>query len=130
MAKLAGTAAATVWGSGKARREFLHVDDLADACVFVLKHYSDHGILNIGTGEDITIAQFAAMVAQAVGYRGEFSFDTSKPDGTPRKLLDVSKLRALGWQASIDLASGLAGTYADFLASGGHLRSSAAHPVH
>jgi GDP-L-fucose synthase len=129
-AKLAGTAAATVWGSGQARREFLHVDDLADACVFVLKHYSDAGILNIGTGEDITIAQFAAMVAQAVGYRGEFVFDTSKPDGTPRKLLDVSKLRALGWQASIDLASGLASTYADFLASSDQLRRSAAHPVH
>jgi GDP-L-fucose synthase len=129
-AKLAGTAAATVWGSGKARREFLHVDDLADACVFVLKHYSDDGILNIGTGEDFTIAQFAAMVAQAVGYRGELVFDTSKPDGTPRKLLDVSKLRGLGWQARIDLASGLAGTYADFLASGDDVRSSAAHPVH
>jgi GDP-L-fucose synthase len=129
-AKLAGTPAATVWGSGKVRREFLHVDDLADACVFVLKHYSDDGILNIGTGEDVTIAQFAALVARAVGYWGEFVFDTSKPDGTPRKLLDVSKLRALGWQASIDLASGLAGTYADFLASGDQLRSSAAHPVH
>jgi GDP-L-fucose synthase len=129
-AKLAGTAAATVWGSGKARREFLHVDDLADACVFVLKHYSEDGILNIGAGEDITITQFATMVAQAVGYRGELVFDTSKPDGTPRKLLDVSKLQALGWQARIDLASGLAGTYADFLASGDHVRSSAAHPVH
>ena len=129
-AKFAGTATATVWGTGKARREFLHVDDLADACVFVLKHYSDEGILNIGTGEDITIAEFAALVAKTVGYRGEVVFDTSKPDGTPRKLLDVSKLRALGWQASIDLASGLAATYADFLASGGRLHSSAAHPVH
>jgi GDP-L-fucose synthase len=129
-AKLAGTATAMVWGSGKARREFLHVDDLADACVFVLKHYSDEGIVNIGTGEDITIAEFAAMVARTVGYRGEFVFDTSKPDGTPQKLLDVSKLRALGWQASIDLASGLAASYADFLASGDRLHSSAAHPVH
>jgi GDP-L-fucose synthase len=128
-AKLAGTATATVWGTGKARREFLHVDDLADACVFVLKHYSDEGILNIGTGEDITIAEFAAMVAETVGYRGKIVFDTSKPDGTPRKLLDVSKLRALGWQANIDLASGLAATYADFLALGDRLHSSAAHSV-
>ena len=102
-AKLGSAPAVTVWGSGKPRREFLHVDDLADACVFVLKHYSDEGIVNIGTGEDVSIAEFAAMVAEAVGYKGEFVFDRSKPDGAPRKLLDVSKLRALGWRAGIDL---------------------------
>jgi GDP-L-fucose synthase len=128
-AKLAGASAVTVWGSGKPRREFLHVDDLADACVFVLKHYSDEGIVNIGTGEDVSIAEFAAMVAEAVGYKGESVFDRSKPDGVPRKLLDISKLRALGWRASIDLKNGLAQTYAHFLALGDHVRSSAAHAI-
>jgi GDP-L-fucose synthase len=129
-AKVAGAPAATVWGSGMVRREFLHVEDLAEACVFVLKNYSGEGILNIGTGEDITIAEFAGMVAQAVGYQGELVFDRSKPDGAPRKLLDVSKLRALGWAHQIDLKTGLARTYADFLASGDRVRSTAAHPVH
>jgi GDP-L-fucose synthase len=129
-AKLAGARAVTVWGSGKVLREFLYVDDLADACVFVLKHYSDDGILNIGTGKDVTIADFATMVAEAVGYNGEFVFDRSKPDGPPRKLLDVSRLSALGWHAGIDLKTGLALTYADFLALGKQLRSSGAHAVH
>jgi GDP-L-fucose synthase len=129
-AKVAGAPAATVWGSGMVRREFLHVEDLAEACVFVLKNYSGEGILNIGTGEDITIAEFAGMVAQAVGYQGELVFDRSKPDGAPRKLLDVSKLRALGWAHQIDLKTGLARTYADFLASGDRVRSTAAHPAH
>lgn len=126
-AKIAGARAATVWGSGVVRREFLHVDDLADACIFVLKNYSGEGILNIGTGEDITIAEFAGMVAQVVGYQGEFVFDRSKPDGAPRKLLDVSRLRALGWAHQIDLKTGLARTYADFLASGDRVRTTAAH---
>jgi GDP-L-fucose synthase len=129
-AKVAGARAATVWGSGVVRREFLHVDDLADACVFVLKNYSGEGILNVGTGEDITIAEFAGMVAQAVGYQGEFVFDRSKPDGAPRKLLDVSKLRALGWAHQIDLKTGLARTYADFLASGDRVRTTAVHAAH
>jgi GDP-L-fucose synthase len=129
-AKVAGALTATVWGSGTVRREFLHVDDLADACVFVLKNYSGEGSLNIGTGEDVTIAQFAGMVAQAVGYQGQFVFDKSKPDGAPRKLLDASKLRALGWAPRIDLKTGLASTYADFLASGDRVRSTTAHPVH
>jgi GDP-L-fucose synthase len=128
-AKLVSAPTVTVWGSGKPRREFLHVDDLAYACVFVLKHYSDEGIVNIGTGEDVSIAEFAAMVAEAVGYKGEFVFDRSKPDGAPRKLLDVSKLRALGWHPSIDLKSGLARTYADFVAVGERVRSSAAHAI-
>jgi GDP-L-fucose synthase len=128
-AKLANKPTAIVWGSGAARREFLYVDDLADACIFVLKHYSDGGILNVGTGDDVTIAGFATMVAEAVGYNGEFVFDRSKPDGPPRKLLDVSKLRELGWRASVDLKTGLALTYADFLALGGQVRSSSAHPI-
>src|SRR5436190_13266941 len=89
-AKLAGEPTVVVWGTGAPRREFLAVDDLADACVFVLTHYSDVGFLNIGTGEDITIADFARLVAEVVGYRGQITFDTSRPDGMPRKLLDVS----------------------------------------
>ena len=109
----------TVWGTGKPRREFLAVDDLADACVFVMKRYSDAGFLNVGTGVDITIAEFARIVADIVGYKGELVFDTSRPDGMPRKLLDVSKLAALGWRPNITLHEGLAAAYADFLAGGG-----------
>jgi GDP-L-fucose synthase len=109
----------TVWGTGSPRREFLHVDDLADACVFVMKHYSDLAPLNVGTGEEITIAEFARLVAQAVDYNGEIVFDPNRPDGTPRKLLDVSRLNALGWRAKTDLARGLAATYFDFVAGGG-----------
>ncbi len=108
-----------VWGTGNPRREFLAVDDLADACVFVLKHYSDIGFLNIGTGEDVTIAEFARLVADVVGYSGKIKFDTSRPDGAPRKLLDVSKLMALGWRAKTPLKAGLALAYADFVATGG-----------
>jgi len=114
-AKVKSQPQVAVWGTGKPRREFLAVDDLADACIFVLKHYSDEPILNIGTGEDITIADFARLVARAVGYTGSFEFDTSKPDGSPRKLLDVSRLSALGWRAPTGLEQGLAATYADFL---------------
>src|SRR5262249_22979297 len=91
--------------------------------------YSGEVILNVGTGEDVSIAEFAAMVAAAVGYKGEVVFDRSKPDGVPQKLLDVSKLRALGWRAGIDLKNGLAQTYAHFLALGDHVRSSAAHAI-
>jgi GDP-L-fucose synthase len=115
-AKRAGAARVTVWGTGKPRREFLYVDDLADACVFMLKHYSDKGFLNVGTGEDIPIAEFARLVAETVGYRGEFAFDTTRPDGMARKLLDVSRLAALGWSAKTDLRTGLRAAYADFLA--------------
>jgi len=125
-AKLAGVPSVTVWGTGTPRREFLFVDDLADACTFVLKHYSDERFLNVGTGEDVTIAEFARFVAEAVDYEGSFVFDTSRPDGTPRKLLDVSRLRALGWHAQTDLRRGLKATYADFLANGGRFRSIAA----
>ena len=125
-AKLAGVPSVTVWGTGTPRREFLFVDDLADACIFVLKHYSDERFLNVGTGEDVTIAEFARFVAEAVDYEGSFVFDTSRPDGTPRKLLDVSRLRARGWHAQTDLRRGLKATYADFLANGGRFRSIAA----
>jgi GDP-L-fucose synthase len=124
-AKVAGVSSVAVWGTGKPRREFLFVDDLADACVFVLKHYSEEGFLNVGTGEDITVAEFASLVAETVGYTGKFVFDTSKPDGVPQKLLDVSKLRDLGWSARTGLRLGLAQTYEEFLATSGHFRSSA-----
>jgi len=120
-AKLAGAPSVTIWGTGKPRREFMFVDDLADACVFLLRNYSDAGFLNVGTGRDLTIAEFARAVADVVGFRGEFTFDTSRPDGTPQKLLDVSKLAALGWRAKTDLRTGLAAAYADYLAHGGRL---------
>jgi GDP-L-fucose synthase len=122
-AKEAGAPQVTVWGTGAPKREFLYVDDLADACVFVLKHYSADGFLNVGTGEDVTIAEFARAVADTVGYQGSFVFDTSRPDGAPRKLLDVSKLTALGWRAKTALRTGLAAAYADFLANSGSLRA-------
>ena len=121
-AKLAGAQSVVVWGTGSPRRELLFVDDLADACIFVLKHYSGEGFLNVGTGEDITVTEFAHLVAEIVGYKGKFVYDTSRPDGTPKKLLDVSKLSALGWHARTNLRSGLAMTYADFLAKGGRFR--------
>ena len=109
----------TVWGSGKPRREFLYADDAADGCIFVMKHYSDAGFLNIGTGEDVTISEFAELVAETVGYKGEIIYDSSRPDGTPQKLLDVSKMQKLGWTAKTSLRDGLARTYADFIKTGG-----------
>jgi GDP-L-fucose synthase len=113
-AKLSGAPSVAVWGTGTPRREFLAADDLADACVFVMKHYSGDGFLNVGTGEDIAIADFARLVAEVVDYRGKIVFDTSRPDGMPRKLLDVSKLAALGWRAKTPLRDGLKAAYADF----------------
>jgi GDP-L-fucose synthase len=121
-AKLAAAESVTIWGTGQPRREFLAVDDLADACTFVMKHYSQSGFLNIGTGQDITIAQFAELVADVVGYRGRLVFDTSRPDGVPQKLLDVSKLAQLGWRAKTPLREGIALAYNDFLAGGGRMR--------
>jgi GDP-L-fucose synthase len=118
-AKVAGATSVTVWGTGSPRREFMCVDDLADACVFVLKHYSGDQFINVGTGEDITIADFARLVAEVVGYHGQIAFDTTRPDGTPQKLLDVSKMSGLGWRARIKLREGLTATYADFIAGGG-----------
>jgi GDP-L-fucose synthase len=117
--KLANAPSVVVWGTGKPRREFLCSDDLADACVFLMKHYSDYGFLNAGTGEDIPIAQFAEIVSRIVGYTGTIAFDTSRPDGPPQKLLDVSKLTALGWQPKISLHDGLSMAYADFLSGAG-----------
>jgi len=113
-AKVANAKTVTVWGTGTPRREFLYVDDLADACVFLLKNYSDSQFVNIGTGQDISIAEFAKTVAPVVGFTGQIHYDTSRPDGTPQKLLDVSKLSALGWKAKTSLETGLQHAYADF----------------
>ncbi len=118
-AKLAKASSVTVWGTGKPRREFMAVDDLADACVFALKHYSGDRFLNVGTGRDVTIADFARVVADVVGYDGEIVFDTSRPDGTPQKLLDVSLLTKLGWTARTGLREGLAAAYRDFQSGAG-----------
>ena len=117
-AKLAKAASVSVWGTGRPRREFLAVDDLADACVFVLKNYSDDRFLNVGTGHDLTIADFAKLVADVVGYAGSIVFDTSRPDGAPQKLLDVSRLAQLGWTARTELRAGIAAAYRDFLGGG------------
>jgi GDP-L-fucose synthase len=106
----------TIWGTGTPRREFLHVDDMADACVHLMRHYDGEGIVNVGVGEDVSIGELAQIVKEVVGFSGELVFDHSKPDGAPRKLLDVSKLHALGWKASITLQDGIAATYQAFLA--------------
>jgi GDP-L-fucose synthase len=117
---------AVVWGTGSPRREFLHVDDLADACVFLMGQYDEPQILNLGVGEDVTIREAAELVKDIVGFRGKLRFDSGKPDGTPRKLLDVSRIRALGWRARIPLQQGLAETYAWYLNSlrGGQVEGS------
>jgi GDP-L-fucose synthase len=114
-AKAAGQAEVAVWGSGTPRREFLHVDDLASACLHLMDHYDAEEIVNVGSGQDVTIAELAGMVAEAVGYQGRIVFDPSRPDGTPRKLLDVSRLRELGWRPGIGLREGIAATYRWFL---------------
>ncbi|OZI23298.1 GDP-fucose synthetase [Bordetella genomosp. 9] len=110
-----GSPTVTIWGTGQPRREFLHVDDLARACVTLGESDSAQGVYNIGVGTDVSIAELAAMVAQAVGYHGELVYDTSKPDGTPRKLLDVSRIHALGWRAEMGLRQGIESTYHDYL---------------
>jgi len=110
-AKIAGAGSVVVWGTGTPRREFLYVDDMADACVHLMKTYSGAELVNIGTGEDITIAEFARVVAEIVGYSGDIAFDSSRPDGTPRKLLDVSRLEKLGWRAKTSLHDGLRQAY-------------------
>lgn len=122
-AKIGDRKEVSVWGTGKPRREFLSADDLADACVFVIKRYSGDQTLNIGTGTDITIAEFAGLVADVVGYRGKIVFDATRPDGTPQKLLDVSRLTRLGWRAKTPLRDGLAEAYADFLSRGAQVRA-------
>jgi GDP-L-fucose synthase len=119
-AKLSGAAEVVVWGTGTPRREFLYVDDLADACIHLMKTYSSDQLVNIGTGEDITIAEFAHVVAATVGYTGAISFDPSRPDGTPRKLLDVSRLAKLGWRARTSLEDGIKLAYAAYLKESKH----------
>ena len=114
-AKLEGQRELVVWGSGNPRREFLHVDDLAAACVFLLEKYDSPEIINIGCGEDISIRELAELICEVVGFEGELAWDTTKPDGTPRKLLDVSKVHALGWRHAIPLREGIARTYQWFL---------------
>jgi GDP-L-fucose synthase len=110
-----GRSEVSIWGTGKPRREFLHVDDLADAAVFLLQHYSSEGPINVGTGQDLPIAELATLIARVVGWRGQFVYDHAKPDGTPRKLLDVGKLGALGWRARIALVDGIGETYRWYL---------------
>ena len=113
-----GDAELVVWGSGKPMREFLHVDDMADACVFLMEHEEiEGGMFNVGTGTDVTIRELAETVMQVGGFPGRIVFDSSKPDGTPRKLLDVSRLKALGWSARIGLRDGIAATFEDYRAS-------------
>jgi GDP-L-fucose synthase len=104
----------TIWGSGKPRREFLHVDDLADACYFLLQNYNEQGLVNIGCGTDVSIQELAVMIVAVVGYEGEIVFDTTRPDGTPRKLLDTSKINKLGWKESIKLKDGILRTINEF----------------
>jgi GDP-L-fucose synthase len=121
-AKLRGDASLTVWGTGTPRREFLHVDDLADAVIYLLNTYDDEAIVNIGWGEDVTIRELAEVVASVAGFRGRLEFDSSKPDGTPRKLLDTSRLTALGWLPKIKLREGIESTYAWFKDHGAEAR--------
>jgi len=110
-AKRDGIPSVTIWGTGTPRREFLHADDLADACYYLMQHYNEPGLVNIGVGEDISILELAQMVQRIVGYTGAIEHDLSKPDGTPRKLMDVSKLHGFGWKAKIGLEEGIKGVY-------------------
>jgi GDP-L-fucose synthase len=121
-ARASGAPTVTNWGSGSPRRELLHVDDLADACLHLLEHYDGASQVNVGTGRDATIEEIAALVSDAVGYEGETLWDTSKPDGTPRKLLDVTLLHSLGWRDRIGLADGIAAAVAWYREHAGHLR--------
>ncbi|RDV11089.1 GDP-L-fucose synthase [Pontibacter diazotrophicus] len=113
-AKEGGAETVTIWGSGSPRREFLFADDLAEACLFLMNSYDGRELINIGTGEDVTIKELALLVKEVVGYAGDIAFDTSKPDGTPRKLMDVSKLHSLGYRHKIELREGIKMAYADF----------------
>jgi GDP-L-fucose synthase len=116
-AKLSGADSVTLWGTGTPRREFLHVDDLARACVFLLERYDDPAPINVGVGQDLSIRELAELVADVIGYTGRLEFDTDKPDGTPRKLLDTSRINALGWRAEIPLRDGIVSTYDWFVAN-------------
>ena len=114
-AKQNGDPAVTIWGTGTPKREFLHADDLAAACVYLMENYNEEGLVNIGTGEDVTITELAMLIKEIVGYEGAMVYDHTKPDGTPRKLMDVSKLTNLGWKYSIELKEGLKRVYDDYL---------------
>ncbi|QKJ31461.1 GDP-L-fucose synthase [Mucilaginibacter mali] len=114
-AKVANAPDVTIWGTGSPMREFLFADDLAEACYYLMQNYDEEGLVNIGTGEDLTIKDLATLISKVVGYEGEIKFDTSKPDGTPRKLMDVSKLHSQGWKHKIELEEGIALAYQDFL---------------
>ena len=113
-AKLNKASEVNIWGSGTPKREFLHADDLADACIYLMNNYSDTGLINIGTGEDISISDLAGLIQKVVGYEGSIVYDSTKPDGTPRKLMDVSKLTGLGWTFSISLEKGLELVYKEY----------------
>ena len=127
-AKVEGRREVVIWGTGSPRREFLHVDDLASAAVYLMLNYNEPEIVNVGTGEDITIADLARLVQTTVGFSGDLVFDTTKPDGTPRKLLDVSRLTALGWRAQVGLEDGIKSTYAWFLETAGQSELLAPNP--
>ena len=114
-AKESGLPEVTCWGTGTPLREFLYVDDLADACVFLMNHYSGNETVNVGTGKELTIKELTELTAEVIGYKGKINWDPSKPDGTPRKLLDVSKLENLGWKYKTELRDGIRLAYEDFL---------------
>ncbi|HEU0224048.1 MAG TPA: NAD-dependent epimerase/dehydratase family protein, partial [Steroidobacteraceae bacterium] len=118
LAKVEGAGSLAVWGSGRPRREFLHVEDMADACILLMERGAGEGLYNIGSGTDVTIRELAEIIARVVGFDGRLAFDSSKPDGTPRKLLDVSRLNALGWQSRLGLEEGIRMTYRKCLENG------------
>lgn len=127
-AKVNGEPVVTLWGTGKPKREFLHADDLADACFYLMQQYDQPGLVNIGTGEDLEIGELALLIKKIVGYTGEIKHDLSKPDGTPRKLMDVSKLHGLGWKAAIGLEEGIRRVYEEYSKQPGMQKAS--RPVH
>lgn len=116
-AREGGDSAVTVWGTGKVRREFIHCDDMADACVYLMEHYNSPDIVNVGTGTDYSISELAETICDVLGYKGEIVYDTSKPDGMPRKVVDVTRIAALGWSSKIPFRDGLKGTYDWYLAN-------------
>ncbi len=128
-AKSAGATEVVIWGTGTPRREFLHVDDLAEACILLMQVYDDSEIINVGTGEDLTIAELAETVSAVVGFQGALRYDVSKPDGTPRKLLDTSKIRALGWAPTVALRDGIERTYRWYLDNRGYESERQVGPV-